>query len=431
MKRKTAILIAAGVVVAGALAWGGSTLIKKDSPITTYTTEAVTRDTLRTTISGTGTLEPVHEVDVGTQVSGKIIQVLVDYNDKVKVGQPLAMIDTLQIALSIRSAKAKIAQQNAQLDKAQIEYNRALSLSKQGFTSEDEVLTARVAVDVAKATLEELKIGLESSELNLSYTKIVSPVNGVVVERNVEAGQTVAASLSSPTLFVIAEDLDNMQILAAVDESDIGQIKKGQSVQFEVPAYPDEKFNGEVDEIRLQPDVVSNVVTYTAVISTINRNEMLMPGMTAYVDFIVEEHPNVLMVPSAAFRVTPDSKMELALNEFQQAMKSHAAAPDGERRPPEAPMGEKRERPTESEMKERAASTGMLYVLGENGSVTAMPAFKVAASGTEVEVKSRGLKEGMKVITGTESKTKTSETTQRPRNILNGGMGMPPPPPRR
>ncbi len=271
----------------------------------TWRTEPVTRATLERTISCTGTLAAVGTVVVGTQVSGALREVRADFNDRVRKGQVLAVLDQSLYNASVESADAAVQKAQVELTQAEADLVRNGPLRARGFLSVKEFLSFETAAAAARATLRSAEAALQKARTDLGHTVITSPIDGTVIERSVEAGQTVAASLSAPTLFIIAEDLSRMQIKADVDENDIGVVKTGQEARFTVPAHPEVTFAGTVAEIRLNPIVVSNVVTYTVVVDAANRGGLLLPGMTATVDFVVERVDNALTVPNAALSFTP------------------------------------------------------------------------------------------------------------------------------
>ncbi len=261
---------------------------RSDAGTNKFIFASITRGDLSTTITSTGTLQAVTTVDVGTQVSGKIDRLLADFNYKVKKGQLLAVLDTTNLALQVNNALTGLQKAQASYDVAKATYERDQTLFEKKFMSELDFITSKSNYQTAMANLNSAKSSLAQAKTNLSYAYIYSPIKGKIINRNVEEGQTVAASLSAPTLFTIAEDLSKMQILANVDESDIGQIKEGQDAQFTVQAYPDKKFTGKVFQIRLGSSVVSNVVNYIVVVNAENDDNLLLPGMTATVDFYVE-----------------------------------------------------------------------------------------------------------------------------------------------
>jgi HlyD family secretion protein len=281
--------------------------------IPTYRTAPITRGSIKATVSATGTLNAVRTVQVGTQVSGQISKIYVDFNDHVKKGQLLATIDPTLQQQAVQDAQAQVERAQATLDLAKSEYDRNKSLFDAKVLSASEFATTQSNFAVQEATVKSAKIALDRARQNLSYTAIYAPIDGVIVERNVDVGQTVAASLSAPQLFLIANDLSEMQILASVDEGDIGAIKDGLPVTFTVQAYPGQTFSGAVRQVRLQSTTVDNVVSYTAVVGVKNVGDKLRPGMTATVQFITASADSVLTVPNAALRITPTDEMKAAI----------------------------------------------------------------------------------------------------------------------
>ena len=265
----------------------------------------VTLATISTTISATGTLEPVDQVEVGTQVSGDIAKIYTDFNSKVKKGQVIAELDKSKLKATL--TQAEIAYKSAENDYKYKEstYNRVKKLSESNAASAVELETAEYNMNSAKLSVERSKNEVSQARLNLSYATIKSPIDGVVLKRAVEVGQTVAASMSTPTLFVIAKDLSQMKVMAAVDEADIGQVKAGQRVTFTVDAFQEDKFNGTVQEVRLNPTTTSNVVTYTVVITAENPDQKLLPGMTATCTIVTQEVKDAIAIPVKALKFTP------------------------------------------------------------------------------------------------------------------------------
>jgi len=275
------------------------------SPDKAFQTVAASRGDFERTVSSTGTLAAVETVTVGTEVSGTVAKVLVDYNDQVAKGQVLAILKPDLLAAAVADAQGAVDQAIAGLKLARLELERNRPLFDQGYLSEQEFLSFRINADKAKAALASARAGLTRARTNLANATIRSPIAGTVIQRSIDAGQTVAASLNTPTLFIIARDLAKMQIEAAVDETDIGQIRAGQQVRFSVQSYPDKTFSGSVRQVRLQPTTVQNVVTYTVIVAADNDQGLLLPGMTATVDFVVEAAPDALLVPNAALRFRP------------------------------------------------------------------------------------------------------------------------------
>ena len=265
----------------------------------------VTQTTISTTISATGTLEPVDQVEVGTQVSGDIAKIYVDFNSKVKKGQVIAELDKSKLKATL--TQAEIAYRSAENDYKYKEstYNRVKKLSESNAASAVELETAEYNMNSAKLSVERSKNEVSQARLNLSYATIKSPIDGVVLKRAVEVGQTVAASMSTPTLFVIAKDLSQMKVMAAVDEADIGQVKQDQRVTFTVDAFQGETFNGSVQEVRLNPTTTSNVVTYTVVITAENPDQKLLPVMTATCTIVTQEVKDAIAIPVKALKFTP------------------------------------------------------------------------------------------------------------------------------
>jgi HlyD family secretion protein len=317
------IKIATGAIGLGLVAGTGFLYKGADAkPAADYRTAPVTRASLKATVAATGTLNAVRTVTVGTQVSGQVAKIYVDFNDHVRKGQLLATIDPTLQQQAVQDAEAQLERAQATLDQATSDYNRNKQLFDAKVLSAAEFSTTQSNFAVQQANVKSAKIALDRAKQNLAYTAIYSPIDGVIVNRNVDVGQTVAASLSAPTLFVIANDLSEMEILASVDEGDIGAIKEGLPVQFTVQAYPKETFKGTVKQVRLQSTTTDNVVSYTAVISVKNDGKLL-PGMTATVQFLTATAENVLTVPNAALRIQPTDQMKADAGFGQQK----AAAP--------------------------------------------------------------------------------------------------------
>jgi HlyD family secretion protein len=284
-----------------------------------YRTEKVTRGDIEATVTATGTVNAVTTVLVGTQVSGTIKRIYVDFNSHVKKGQLIALIDPATFEAQVEQQKANLYAAKANLEKAEatvVDTKRTMTRNKELLakgliaqsdfdTSQTNYETAAAQVSASKAAVAQAEASLKNAQTNLGYTRIVSPVDGVVVSRNVDVGQTVAASFQTPTLFTIAQDLTKMQIDTSVAEADIGRVRVGQEVDFTVDAYPDITFKGKVWQIRIAPITVQNVVTYDVVVLVGNRDLKLMPGMTANVSIIVAEEKGVLTIPNAAIRFRP------------------------------------------------------------------------------------------------------------------------------
>ena len=306
--KKFLIIIVILAVIAAVVVY----FVKKKAPDTESKIEyaEVTRGDIENVVSSTGALETTGTVEVGTQISGTVDRVLVDYNDVVKVDQVLAVMDTTQLHLTMESSRAELQASKARMLQAKLEYESNQELFEKELISEYDLEESRIGFMAAEASYTSVSINYQKNRNNLElYSVIRSPINGTVIDRDVEEGQTVAASLSAPTLFTIAKDLSRMEILAYVDESDIGEIRKGMAVQFTVDAFPDNTYSGEVKQVRLMPETVSNVVNYIVVVSADNHDLKLMPGMTATVDFIIEQKQDVLMVSNAALKFRPSMQM--------------------------------------------------------------------------------------------------------------------------
>ncbi len=279
----------------------------KEAPA--YRTATIQRGSVKSTVSATGTLSAVQTIQVGTQVSGQIAVIHADYNDHVKKGQLLARIDPTLQNQAVEEAQAQLERAHATMEQAQSDYARSKQLFDAKVITASEFSTVQSNFAVQKANVKSALIALERARQNLRYTDIYAPIDGVIVERNVDVGQTVAANFSAPQLFLIAKDLSDMQILASVDESDISAIRTGQPVEFTVQAYPNQTFAGTVQKVRLQSKTQDNVVNYTAVVGVKNTTGKLLPGMTATVQFLTGVAENVLVVPNAALRIRPTPAM--------------------------------------------------------------------------------------------------------------------------
>ena len=261
------------------------------------------------TITANGTINPVNVINVGTQVSGTIEKIYVDYNDVVKKGQRLAELDTSILTRSVNEAESSMKKTKANLDLVQLNYERTKELFKNNYIAKVELDQAETELKNAKEEYNIAKSKYDVAKINLGYAYIDSPVSGVVISREVDIGQTVASSFSAPTLFQIAEDLTKMQIETSVSEADIGSIKEGQAVEFTVDSYPSKVFEGKVKQIRLNPVTESNVVVYNVIIEIFNEDKLLMPGMTAYVTIPIGSVSNVKKISTISLRFNPDTRL--------------------------------------------------------------------------------------------------------------------------
>ncbi len=301
--KKLWIAICAAVVVILILwlAIGG----KKEEKVT-FETEKVQMGDVHTTITATGTIEPVTSVTVGTQVSGIVAHLYVDYNSIVKKGQVIAELDKTNLTSELAAAKANLSSEQSNLDFQQANFNRYQTLYNKGLVSAHDYENARLTYFQAREKVATARQTVAKAQTNLGYATITSPIDGVVLNKAVEEGQTVASSFNTPELFVIAQDLTDMRVIADIDEADIGGVKEGQRVTFTVDAFPDDKFEGRVTQVRQEATTTSNVVTYEVVISAPNADLKLKPGLTANVTIYTMEKNNVMTVSSKALRFTPN-----------------------------------------------------------------------------------------------------------------------------
>ena len=388
----------------------GSTIIKSLNyeNESQYEFTEISKGSLESTISSSGTLSPVTTVEVGTQVSGTIAQIFVDYNDQVKKGQLLAVLDTVLLKASVLDAQASLEKSEAELEKAVSDYNRNKLMFEKRIISEAEYLPYEFNLKSQKANLKSAQANLQRAEQNLKYAVIRSPISGTVISRSVEEGQTVAASLQAPVLFEIAEDLEKMEILTEVDESDIGLIKEGQTVRFDVQAYSDKIFEGIVRQIRMQPEVISNVVTYTVVVDAANDESLLLPGMTATVDFIIEEKNDVLLVPNTALRFQATEEMFAELREIKQ--KEFASLPDSVKENNKMKVRNS----GRVSRNESANNFKQIWYLDKESNLMMEPVTTGMTDGINTEiVRSRFIEEGIQVVTGTETDAEANDDSKK------------------
>lgn len=306
MKKKKIIITVAIVTIAAVIAiiaWP-----KKSVPVEFEMTD-VQPDTIRNSVTATGTIEPVTEVEVGTQVSGIISNIYVDYNSLVKKGQVIAELDKTTLNSELNSARANLASAKSELDYQTANYKRYKTLNEKGLVSRNDYEVAYLDYRKALETYNTTKESVKKAETNIGYATITSPIDGIVLSKEVEEGQTVAASFETPTLFTIAKDLTDMRVIADIDEADIGNVKEGQNVTFTVDAYPNDTFHGQVTQVRQEATETDNVITYEVVISAPNNDLKLKPGLTANVSVSTLERTNVLSVKAKALRFTPTKEV--------------------------------------------------------------------------------------------------------------------------
>jgi HlyD family secretion protein len=319
MTTKKKILIITGIALMAG--FGILTVVRHEtSPrISVKTTEAI-EGTLTREVTATGTLEPINQIEVGTQVSGVIEKIYVDFNAVVKKDQLLAVLDKSMLEAQVAETRARLESAENDLNLQRSNHERYKQLHAKKTISDSDYESAYHAYVKAQTSVDQIKAELTRVERNLGYATITSPIDGVVLSRAVEEGQTVAASFNTPTLFTIANDLTRMRVIADVDEADIGQVKEGQRVTFTVDAFPDDLFNGTVTQVRLNPHVNANVVTYSVVVEAPNPDLKLMPGLTASITVIAEEKQHVVLVPVGAASLKPDVNLMVQYNKAQSGL---------------------------------------------------------------------------------------------------------------
>ncbi|MFA6146831.1 MAG: efflux RND transporter periplasmic adaptor subunit [bacterium] len=396
--------IVIAIVLAAIVAFAGYMFFKKDNGVSQYRTAKVEKGDVVDAIAATGTINAVTTVSVGSQVSGTIQQIFVDFNSRVRKGQVIALIDPRLLEAAVDQARANVNNAKASLEKAQVGVidtertnRRNRELVKDGFVAQADVDSSQTAWEQslaqkrsAEAALQQTKASLQVAETNLEYATIRSPVNGTVISRNVDVGQTVAASFQTPTLFSIAEDLTKMQVDTNVDESDIGRAVVGQNVTFTVDAYPEKTFTGKVEQVRNSPIVTQNVVTYNVVVRVDNRDLLLKPGMTANVSIEVKKFTDVLKIPNAALRYRPSAK---------------AAEADAAGKRKEIGKG-------------KEAGVLRVHVLGKDGKAAAVRVKTGVSNGTFTVLEEGDLKEGDALVIAETQGKKDGGSASPP------GMGM-------
>jgi HlyD family secretion protein len=406
MRNKKAV-IAIGVVVILTII---GLLVRKVAfakDTTAYKFATVQRGNMQSTVSATGTLNAVTTVSVGTQVSGQVSQLFVDFNDQVKKGQLLARIDPTLAQQSVTDAQANVQKAQAVAAQASSDYQRNKQLTNDGLIAKSAYEQTMATSQVAQAEVKSAQVALDRARQNLSFTNIYAPIDGVVVARNVDEGQTVAASLSAPELFRIANDLSQMQILAQVGESDIAQIQENEPVEFTVQALQGQTFKGTVKQVRLQSTTTDNVVNYTVVVSVDNTQGKLLPGMTARANFLTKTADNVLKVANSALRFKPTDAELATLKAAQTATTATSATAPTATTTGTAGAAARAARGPRTGV----SNSGTLYYLDANGKL-AMARVKTGINdGTETEITGKDVTEGMKVIAGTISSTQAATAT--------------------
>jgi len=439
MKKKIIISAAILVIIAGVvLVFSLFSPNKNDIP--KYEKKAIDKGDIEALVITTGSLNPVTTVDVGSQVSGKIDKLYVDFNSRVKEGQVIAELDQAQFLTRVKqneanyqSAEASLKKTKVTLDNTKKKYDRAMNLFEKDLISfeekeaiETQYYSAMADIQSSEAKLEQAESQLDSSKVDLTYTIIKSPIDGVVINRRVNIGQTVAATFQAPVLFQIANDLSKMQVECSVDEADIGKVKEGQKVRFTVDAFPDENFTGKVSQVRYAPEIVQNVVTYTTIVEVDNPEMKLRPGMTATASVVTGEAKNVLRVPNSSLRfnpsLSPEEMRELmaSMRQEMRERKGGSSRPEGSR-----PGGDAHRQATQRPGSGQHAS-GMrgfsmqgaqmrqfarVWMEDESGKLKMVFVRTGVTDNSYTEIVSGSLKEGQLVITGETSGQKDRRTS--------------------
>lgn len=460
-KKKWIVGLVVLVVLAGAIL--GYSLIKKGKAAQVkYRTELLAKGDIESLVTTSGTLNPVDTVDVGSQVSGKIMKLNADFNSKVKRGEILAQLDLEPLQLKVdqaessyRSRVAALDQSKLSLDQSEKKFKRAKELFDKKQISVEEMETAELNFLNAKgslvsseSSLSQAKSSLDSSKIDMSYAVIRSPIDGVVINRAVNIGQTVAASYQAPLLFKLASDLGKMQLQCDIDETDIGKVKEGQKVRFTVSAYQGETFNGTVKQVRYSPQTVQNVVTYTTIVAADNPDLKLMPGMTATVSIITGEARGVLRVANSALRFTPplpqDELLKLLGANAPQRGGQNGQRPSGDQQAGQRQRGESGQsgqrqgggqrmsaedmtpeqlQRFQQMMATRQRTATRVWIMDELGALKPYNVRTGLTDNTYSELTGGDLKEGMKIVLGTETAVTSSTTQTQQQGMGRGGPG--------
>ena len=435
------------IIVVILLAVGAYFFLGSSSPKSAkYRTEKISRGSVTLQVRATGTINPDTTVAVGSQVSGTIAKLFVDYNSKVKAGQVIAIIDSTFLYASVREAQANLDHNQAQVNEAKRTLDRSKEMFSKGLISQADLDAAQTTYETDVAQRNQTQAALDRANVNLKYAVIRAPISGVVIDRAVNVGQTVAASLQTPNIFSIANDLSQMQVSASVDEADIGQIKEDQQVTFTVDAYPDVQFHGRVWQVRLAPITVQNVVTYTVVIEVPNPDLKLRPGMTATVSILIDKRENVLRVSTVALRFQPPQDAKDKASD-QTSGNNQPTAQNNQRQPGDTSQHRgggqwagKHGTPTDSmrarwanrngqgQGDQRPPKMSRLWLLDINGNLKPVQVTLGLNDNRYVELISDQIKEGDDVVLSILGAETTQNGTQQtnpfaPRGMMGGGGG--------
>lgn len=431
MKKKTFLIIGAIVLVL-IVAFLVFKRISKEDSQATFDTVKVQSGSISNTVTATGTIQAVKTINVGTQVSGIIQKIYVDFNDVVKKGQLMARLDTTPNQSQLAQSQANLDQAQAQLDYQFATYERLKALYEKSLIAKADYDQALYNYQNAKGNLANAKSAVSRAKINLDYCTITSPINGVVLNRAIEEGQTVASSFSTPTLFTIVNDLTQMQVQTSVDEADIGKIRKGERVEFSVDAYPDLKFTATVSQVRLQPVTTNNVVTYVVILNAPNPDKKLMPGMTASATIFVDEKTNTLFLAGKAIRFTPSAAyMQKMMAEFQKrrAERAKTSGTEASGQPPAGQPGPNEAAGQGTQQYSRTnggtlpANVKRVWIKNDKGGIRPVMVTTGIDNGTNVEILS-GLKEGDDVVYSMNENSSKTATTATTSSTANRPRGM-------
>jgi HlyD family secretion protein len=384
MSRKFKWFLIIGII--GTIAWRAFFVEQKTNPTTQYSTVKISRGNIRQVVTATGEIKPLNTVSIGSQVSGNIEKIYVDFNDTVQKGDVLLTIDSSMLQSSVNEAKAALDSAKSQLKYDESEYMRDQELFESGFIARSGMESSKTKFETSEQAVKRMQSQYDRALTNLGYATIVSPVNGTIISRKVDEGQTVAASFSAPDLFEIAEDLSKMRIETSISEADIGMIKQGQNVTFSVDAFPTETFTGTVKQIRLSPTTTQNVVVYTVIIDVDNSDLKLMPGMTAFVTILIQERNDIWKTENTAFLIRT----------YKNILPENKDIASG-----------------------KATPANTLIILRNNKEIL-IPYIKGLSTSTESEIIADGLQPGDVIITGKIGASNGSATMPRGHGPMEG-----------
>lgn len=420
MKKK--IIITTILLLITAATWISIKIMAKKGPNYTFDTIRVQKGDISNTVTATGTIEAITTVEVGTQVSGIIEHIYADFNDNVRQGQILAKLDETSLKAQVEQNQATVDQAQAQLNYQEATFNRIKVLYEKNLIAKADYDQTLFNYENSRASLNNARSALARAKVNLAYATIYSPIDGVVLNRAVEEGQTVAATFNTPEMFTIVNDLTQMEVQTSVDEADIGRVKKGQRVEFTVDAYPDLKFEGSVSQVRLQPVITNNVVTYVVIINAPNPDKKLMPGMTASATIFIEEKQNTLILSGKALRFKPDEDYLLEIADKKNRKNGSQMSEAG-------PINPSADLPFSVPVKDADNSARLnspdkdikvLWIKADPSEIRPVFVRIGIENGSNVEVLS-GLKEGDDVVismTGKLKETKAVNRNSRPRGPM-------------